>query len=170
MSCQDNPSGKGLVSCIDSTKLALPDQYTFGNAPRNMIRGLGYSRTDLSMMKAFTFAGRYRAIVQAQIFNVFNEVNWGAPGTVFGSSSFGVVSSALDMRQGEIGFKFTFQRSPARPGTQAARVPGRHLVPAGPGAQLRPPAREWSDPFDARFVRVNAGPPGAGTCPAGGAA
>jgi len=86
----------------------LPDLYTYGNASRNMLRGLGYSRTDLSFMKSFALGGRYRAIFQAQIFNVFNEVNWNAPGTVFGSASFGQVTSALDMRQAELGFKFTF--------------------------------------------------------------
>jgi hypothetical protein len=108
LSCSDNPNGRGLVSCIDSTAFALPDQYTYGNLSRNYLRGLGYSRTDISLMKAFTFAGKYRAIFQAQVFNLFNEVNWGAPGTVFGSSAFGVVSSALDMRQAELGIKLTF--------------------------------------------------------------
>jgi hypothetical protein len=108
LSCQDNPNGRGLVGCIDSSAFALPDLYTFGNATRNMLRGLGYSRTDLSVMKTVTLGGRYRATFQAQVFNLFNEVNWGAPGTVFGSSAFGVVSSAQDMRQAELGVKLTF--------------------------------------------------------------
>ncbi len=108
LNCRPNPSGLGLVDCIDPAAFAMPAQYTFGNAPRNMLRGPGYSRTDLSIMKTFAFAGRYRLTAQAQILNVFNEVNWGAPNTTLGAANFGRITSALDMRTAELGIRFNF--------------------------------------------------------------
>jgi hypothetical protein len=108
LNCQDNPSGLGLVNCIDAAAFATPDQYTYGNLPRNYLTGFGSGTTDLSLMKAFTFGGKYRATFQAQIFNLFNEVNWGAPISTLGNASFGRVTSAGSMRQAELGIKFTF--------------------------------------------------------------
>ena len=108
LSCQTNPSGPGLVNCFDATAFSLPDLYTFGNATRNMIRGLGYSQTDLALSKGFVLGGRFRALFQAQVFNLFNEVNWGAPNTTLGAANFGRVTSALGMRSGELGLKLTF--------------------------------------------------------------
>jgi hypothetical protein len=86
----------------------VPAQYTFGNAPRNMLRGLGYSRTDLALSKVFDLGGRMRMMLQAQAFNVFNEINWGSPNTTLGAANFGRVTSASALRQMEIGAKLTF--------------------------------------------------------------
>jgi hypothetical protein len=108
LNCQDNPSARGLVDCIDASAFATPAQYTYGNLGRNALRGLGYSRTDLSLMKAFTFGGKYRAIFQAQIFNLFNEVNWNSPNSQIGNANFGRVTSAQSMREAELGIKFQF--------------------------------------------------------------
>ena len=108
LNCQPNPSGLGLVNCLDPAAFALPAQFTFGNAPRNMVRGLGFSKTDLALSKSFNVAGRTRLTVLAQMFNVFNEINWGAPNTTFGAANFGRVTSASPMRQMELGLKMTF--------------------------------------------------------------
>jgi hypothetical protein len=97
-----------MVDCIDPTAFAIPAQYTFGNAPRNMLRGPGYSRTDLSIMKAFAFGSRCRLTIQGQVLNVFNEVNWGAPNATLGAANFGRITSALDMRTAELGVRFSF--------------------------------------------------------------
>jgi hypothetical protein len=108
LTCEPNPSGPGLINCIDPTAFAQPAQFTFGNAPRNMLQGPGFSRTDLALSKSFNVAGRTRAMVQAQVFNLFNEVNWGAPNTTFGAANFGRVTSASSMRQMEVGVRVTF--------------------------------------------------------------
>ena len=39
LNCEPNPSGLGLINCIDPAAFAQPAQFTFGNAPRNMLRG-----------------------------------------------------------------------------------------------------------------------------------
>ena len=51
LSCQDNPNGLGQVGCIDSAAFAQPALYTFGDTPRNYLRGPKYSQTDVSFMK-----------------------------------------------------------------------------------------------------------------------
>ena len=49
--CRPNPTGLGLVDCIDTAAFALPAPLTFGNAARNMLRGLGSKVTDITLRK-----------------------------------------------------------------------------------------------------------------------
>jgi hypothetical protein len=108
LNCQPNPNGLGLVNCIDPTAFSLPDLYTFGNAERNLLRGLGSKVTNLSLMKNVSVAGRSRVQLRAEIFNLFNTVNWGNPNTTFGAANFGQITSAGQMRRMEVGAKFLF--------------------------------------------------------------
>jgi hypothetical protein len=73
-----------------------------------MLRGLGNNRIDLALSKVFDLGGRMRMLFQAQMFNAFNQVNWGSPNTTLGAANFGRVTSAGAMRQMEIGAKLTF--------------------------------------------------------------
>jgi hypothetical protein len=95
------------VNCIDAAAFATPAQYTYGNAPRNMLRGLGSKTTDLSLMKSFEF-GTANLQIRAEVFNLFNTVNWLSPNTTLGSASFGNVTSANPMRQMQLGAKLLF--------------------------------------------------------------
>ncbi|MCC6164382.1 MAG: TonB-dependent receptor [Acidobacteria bacterium] len=108
LNCQANPNGVGLVNCIDPAAFALPDLYTFGNTPRNYLRGPKYSQTDVSFMKNIATGGRSRIQLRAEVFNLFNQVNWGNPGATLGTAAFGVISSADTMRRAELGVKFLF--------------------------------------------------------------
>ena len=108
LSCQANPNGLGFVGCIDPAAFALPAPFTFGNTPRNYLRGKKFSTTDLSLMKNITTGGRSRIQLRAEIFNLFNQVNWGTPGTTFGAANFGTIASADSMRRAELGVKFLF--------------------------------------------------------------
>ena len=54
-------------------------------------------------MKNFATGGRSRIQVRAEVFNLFNQVNWGAPGTTLDTAAFGVISSADTMRRAEVG-------------------------------------------------------------------
>jgi hypothetical protein len=107
LNCQDNPSGPGLVNCFDPADFAIPAQYTFGNAPRNMLRGFSDKTTDLSLMKGFEI-GPTDLQIRVEVFNLFNTVNWGSPNTTLGSASFGRVTSAGAMRRMQLGAKLVF--------------------------------------------------------------
>jgi hypothetical protein len=108
LTCQDNPAGPGKVNCIDPSAFALPAQFTYGNAPRNLLRGPGDIVTDLSLLKNFPIGGRARFQVRADVFNAFNRVNFGNPNGSFGTANFGRITSADAMRRVELGGKILF--------------------------------------------------------------
>ena len=68
-----------LINCYDASAFAMPAQFTFGNAPRNMLRGPKFVSTDLSLMKNVPLGGTAQFQIRAEIFNVFNTVNYGNP-------------------------------------------------------------------------------------------
>jgi outer membrane receptor protein involved in Fe transport len=56
-----------------------PAAGTFGNLPRNELRGPGYWRVDASLFKHFTFANDRSFEVRIEAVNLFNHVNLGNP-------------------------------------------------------------------------------------------
>jgi hypothetical protein len=64
--------------------------------------------TDLSMMKNVPLGRSVRLQIRAEIFNAFNTVNYGNPGSTFGAASFGRISSAGSMRQVQLGARLSF--------------------------------------------------------------
>jgi hypothetical protein len=59
-------------------------------------------------MKNFRIGAGAQFQFRAEIFNAFNTVNYGNPNGVFGSTSFGRISSAGSMRQVQLGGKVFF--------------------------------------------------------------
>jgi hypothetical protein len=108
MDCDTNPTTRELINCFDPSAFAMPAQFTFGSAPRNLLRGPKYVQTDLSFAKMIPLAQAVRLQVRADIFNVFNDVNFNNPNGVFGSSSFGRISGAGTMRQVQLGARLLF--------------------------------------------------------------
>jgi Carboxypeptidase regulatory-like domain/TonB dependent receptor len=106
--CQPNPTGLGLVNCFDPAAFAVPAIFTFGNAPRNLLRGPHSIVTDLSLTKNFALAGTSRFQFRVELFNAFNTVNWGSPNTTVGAANFGRITSAGNMRRIELGGKLMF--------------------------------------------------------------
>jgi hypothetical protein len=114
LNCQPNAAGaddvarRQLINCFDPAAFALPAQFTFGNASRNVLRGPKFASTDLSLMKTVPLGGRVRFQVRAEMFNVFNTVNYGNPNASFGAAAFGRITSAGSMRQVQLGGKLMF--------------------------------------------------------------
>jgi hypothetical protein len=112
LNCQQSPTAPDLINCFDPSAFAMPAQYTFGNAPRNVLRGPKVMLTDLSMMKNVPVGGSVRVQIRAEIFNAFNTVNYGNPNATFGSATFGRISatntSYPNMRQMQLGLKLMF--------------------------------------------------------------
>jgi len=112
LNCQQSPTGLDLINCFDPSAFALPAQYTFGNAPRNVLRGPNVVLTDLSLMKDVPVQGPVRVQIRAEIFNAFNNVNYSNPNAVFGSAAFGRISATNttypNMRQVQLGAKLLF--------------------------------------------------------------
>jgi hypothetical protein len=97
-----------LMNCYEASAFALPAEFTFGNASRNLLRGPKFVNTDLSFMKNVVVGGGATFQIRVEMFNIFNTVNWGNPNSSFGSSSFGQITSAGTMRQVQLGGKLLF--------------------------------------------------------------
>ncbi|HXE79352.1 MAG TPA: hypothetical protein VNK41_01250, partial [Vicinamibacterales bacterium] len=94
-----------------------PARGTFGNLPRNELRGPGYRRTDASLFKHIRF-GRRDLEIRIEVVNLFNNVNLGNPDAEIGvpgndnpnagrinSTAFG---NADPQRNFQFGLKFSF--------------------------------------------------------------
>jgi len=112
LSCVDDPDQaarrRQLINCFDQSAFALPAQFTFGSAPRNVLRGPGFFSTDLSFMKNVPIGGGARFQFRAECYNLFNNVNYGNPNTTFAAANFGRITSAGSMRQVQLGGKVLF--------------------------------------------------------------
>jgi Carboxypeptidase regulatory-like domain len=114
LDCQPNTAGttdvarRQLINCYDASAFALPAEFTFGNGSRNILRGPKFSSTDLSFMKNIPVGGNMRLQIRVEVFNVFNQVNYGNPNASFGAAAFGSITSAGSMRQVQLGGKLLF--------------------------------------------------------------
>jgi hypothetical protein len=108
LNCQPLANSRQLVSCFDAAAFALPAAFTFGNAPRNLLRGPKSITTDLSFMKNVPLGKGAQFQFRAELFNAFGTVNYGSPNGVFNSASFGQISGAGSMRQVQLGARVTF--------------------------------------------------------------
>jgi hypothetical protein len=114
LDCQPNTGGatqveqRQLINCYTPSAFALPAQFTFGNAGRNILRGPKFVSTDLSFMKNIWLHGQTRLQVRVEMFNIFNNVNYGNPNASLDSTAFGRITSAGSMRQVQLGGKLIF--------------------------------------------------------------
>jgi hypothetical protein len=100
--------GHKLIGRIDPSAFALPTQFTFGNAPRNLVRGPGLFVTDMALVKNLPLAGRSEFQLRVEAFNVFNHPNFLNPGSILGTATFGRITSAATMRQVQLGGRLRF--------------------------------------------------------------
>lgn len=75
-----------------------PPAFTFGNESRvdSTLRGAGVANWDFTLSKAVPITERVSFDFKAEVFNIFNRVQFGDPGTSVGSATFGVVSSQVN--------------------------------------------------------------------------
>jgi hypothetical protein len=83
---------------------------TFGNTPRNFLRGPGINYSDAAIMKNWTALERYRMQFRWEAFNVFNHTSFGLPDTNPTSGTYGRVTSigGVAPRVMQAGLKLTF--------------------------------------------------------------
>jgi hypothetical protein len=92
-----------------NTNLAPPSTYSWGNVTRNSERSNAFYQADLGLHKAFPLWSESSNLdFRAEAFNVLNKVNYGAPNSTFGGSSFGQITSAFPARQLQLAAKIIF--------------------------------------------------------------
>ena len=75
---------------FDPTVFVAADH--FGNLGRNVVIGPGFHNTDLAIIKSINSAPRVRLQLRADFLDVFNHPNFGPPGNLVGSPTFGKIT------------------------------------------------------------------------------
>ncbi len=126
-STADRPNSTGVSAKLDNPTAAKwfntdafinPPDFTYGNIGRVLpdVRSPGTVNWDFSLLKSTALTERVNLQFRAEAFNLLNHVNLGLPGGGFvagaggknTSGSFGVISSARDPRQVQLGLKLRF--------------------------------------------------------------
>jgi hypothetical protein len=84
----------GIIGSVDQwfDPSAFVAANHFGNLGRNVVIGPAFHDVDLSVIKNIRPASRIAAQLRADIFDLFNHPNFGPPGNVVGSPTFGKIT------------------------------------------------------------------------------
>lgn len=93
----DGSARSRLNGWFNTGVFSNPAPFTFGNVARTLpnVRGDGTNNLDAGIFKNNFFGrdNRFNLQFRAEFLNMFNRVQFGMPGTSFGTAQFGVVSS-----------------------------------------------------------------------------
>ena len=64
---------------FDPTAFVLQPQGTFGNTPRDFLRGPGFANVDLSIVKNLALVADRRIQFRIEVFNLFDRANFAVP-------------------------------------------------------------------------------------------
>jgi outer membrane receptor protein involved in Fe transport len=101
-------SQRSIQRWFDTAAFAAPAPYTYGNAPRGIVRGPSIMNLDMGLLRDFAIHKSMNMQFRFEAFNVTNHPNFRDPGMVFGTSGFGVIGSAYDARSLQFGLKFIY--------------------------------------------------------------
>jgi len=102
-------SSPGADKWFNTGAFAVPAPYTFGSAGRNILRGPAYSSVDLALARRIPLAGSRGLWIEAQVFNLFNRVNYDLPELyVDEAATFGRIFSAKAPRQIQLAVRVSF--------------------------------------------------------------
>lgn len=95
--CNPSLSGSGasrIGEWFNTSCFTQPAPFTFGDLSRTMgnVRAAGINNWDFALFKNTKITERLNLQFRAEVFNLFNRVQFGEPGQAFGSGTFGVVS------------------------------------------------------------------------------
>ena len=96
------------VKWFDTAAFATPVGLRYGNAGRSIIQAPGIVNLDAAVLRSFRTTELSRIEFRFEMFNATNHTNFGIPGNSFGTPTFGVVTSALESRNLQLGIKFYF--------------------------------------------------------------
>lgn len=107
------PVGQRTTSrWFDTSAFAVPAQFTFGNAGRNIIEQDGIKSFDFALMKNIPLSKigeSHQLQFRAEFFNIFNLVNFDRPLSTVARQGFGqVTATTVDARQIQFGLKYIF--------------------------------------------------------------
>jgi Carboxypeptidase regulatory-like domain/TonB dependent receptor len=80
---------------INKAAFSTPASQTFGNLGRNAFRAPGISQLDLGLSKYVSITEQMSFRFRADVFNVFNRAQFGAPNADLSNSNFGVITTTI---------------------------------------------------------------------------
>jgi len=108
----EGPARDRLNRWFDTAAYTQPAAFTFGNLSRVLpdVRSHGICNFDISVFKNTRFSeGRLNVQFRAELFNAFNRVQFGRPGTSLGTPQFGVINTQANLaRQIQLALKLIF--------------------------------------------------------------
>ena len=97
------------ILCFQFNPTGSPFPTGPGNAPRGGINGPPTKRFDITLTKNIHFKESMRLQLRGEAFNATNTPHFNNPGGTFGTSSFGLITSAVnDSRAVQLGAKISF--------------------------------------------------------------
>jgi hypothetical protein len=89
------PGGSTPQEWVNSAAFSIPASGTFGNLGRNAFRAPRISQLDLALAKDVSVTERVKLRFRADVFNVFNRAQYGAPNTDFSQVNFGTITTTI---------------------------------------------------------------------------
>ena len=89
------PGGSNPQEWVNPAAFAVPAAGTFGNLGRNAFRAPGISALDLALAKEVPFGERARLRFRADVFNVVNRAQYGAPNADISQVNFGTITATI---------------------------------------------------------------------------
>ncbi len=89
------PGGSTPQEWINPAAFSTPASGTFGNLGRNAFRARGISEVEVGLSKDFVLTERMNLRFRADVFNLLNRAQLGAPNADLSQSTFGVITSTI---------------------------------------------------------------------------
>jgi len=99
---------QNIFKWFNTAAFRTPDQYTFGNAGRNNMRGARATNLDLVTYKDFTIREGLRLQFRGEFFNIANHARLGNPNNNVQSGAFGRITTAGEPRDIQFALKLLF--------------------------------------------------------------
>jgi outer membrane receptor protein involved in Fe transport len=108
-SCNSVSDCAAIVRWFNPAAYQAVPSGTFGNAPRNNMRGPDWQSMDLTLSRRLSLGSRVAAVVRWDIFNVFNRTNFGLPDRTINNATVGTIASlGGDPRTMQLSLRLTF--------------------------------------------------------------
>jgi len=93
---------------FDPNAFVLPEQFTYGNSGRGILKAPGFNNVDLALLKNFSLWENHSLQFRAEFFNLFNHTNFDIPTVNWDSAAFGRIFTAGFSRQIQFALKYIF--------------------------------------------------------------
>jgi len=99
----------GAIVWLDASAFAAAPETRLGNSLRGQVIGPAYQVWDLTFRKAFPIPQHGLVVkIQADLFNAFNQVNYGNPNLTVTNSNYGQITSVGPPRNIQLGMRIEF--------------------------------------------------------------